>query len=208
MSRPRNQTLLSTELTSRDQVASEGTGVSELAKRYATALFELADENKALDQVATDLTTLKSLLAESADLRRLVGSPVISRADQAKAMNAVMDAVEIGDTTRRFVGLVAANRRLFSLKGMIDAYLALLAKRRGETTARVTVARPLADEQIAAVTDALRAAVGGKVSVDIWVDPALIGGMIVRYGSRMIDTSVRTKLDKLQLAMKASGGQV
>lgn len=189
-------------------MASEGTGVSELAKRYATALFELADENKALDQVATDLTTLKSLLAESADLRRLVGSPVISRADQAKAMNAVMDAVEIGDTTRRFVGLVAANRRLFSLKGMIDAYLALLAKRRGETTARVTVARPLADEQIAAVTDALRAAVGGKVSVDIWVDPALIGGMIVRYGSRMIDTSVRTKLDKLQLAMKASGGQV
>lgn len=189
-------------------MASEGTGVSELAARYSSALFELADENNALDTVAGDLTTLKTLLAESADLRRLVGSPVISRTDQGRAIAAVIDAVGVGDITRRFIGLVAANRRLFKLQSMIDGYMALLAKRRGESTAKVTVARPLSDAQLASVADALRNAVGKQVAVDVNVDPALMGGMIVRYGSRMIDTSVRTKLDKLQLAMKASGGTV
>lgn len=195
-------------MTSRDQVASEGTGVSELAARYSSALFELADENTALDAVAGDLTTLKTLLAESADLRRLVGSPVISRADQGRAMAAAAEALGFGDLTKRFIGLAAANRRLFLLKSMINGYLALLAKRRGESTAKVTVARPLSDEQFAAVGDALRAAVGKQVALDVTIDPALMGGMIVHYGSRMIDTSVRTKLDKLQLAMKASGGTV
>lgn len=189
-------------------MASEGTGVSELAARYSSALFELADENQALDTVAGDLTTLKTLLAESADLRRLVGSPIISRADQGRAMAAVLDALTVSDLTKRFVGLVAANRRLFTLESMIKGYLALLARRRGESTAKVIVARRLSDEQLSAVTDALRRSVGKEVSVDVWVDPALMGGMIVQYGSRMIDTSVRTKLDKLQLAMKASGGTV
>ncbi|HYD64839.1 F0F1 ATP synthase subunit delta [Azospirillum sp.] len=189
-------------------MASEGTGVSELAGRYSTALFELADENKALDQVAGDLTALKQLLAESADLRRLVQSPVISRADQGRAMTAVLDRAGVSDITKRFLGLVAKNRRLFALPGMIDGYLAELARRRGETTARVIAARPLSDAQVQAVTDTLKKLVGSKVTVDVTIDPALIGGMIVKYGSRMVDTSVRTKLDKLQLAMKASGGQV
>jgi F-type H+-transporting ATPase subunit delta len=195
-------------MTSRDQVASEGTGVSELAARYSSALFELADENQALDTVAGDLTTLKTLLAESADLRRLVGSPVISRADQGRAMAAVAEALSLGDLARRFVGLVATNRRLFKLQSMIDGYMGLLAKRRGESTAKITVARPLSDAQLESVADALRTSVGKQVTLDVSVDPALMGGMIVRYGSRMIDTSVRTKLDKLQLAMKASGGTV
>jgi F-type H+-transporting ATPase subunit delta len=195
-------------MTSRDQVASEGTGVSELAARYSSALFELADENQALDTVAGDLTTLKTLLAESADLRRLVGSPVISRADQGRAMAAVVEALSLGDLAKRFVGLVAANRRLFKLQSMIDGYMGLLAKRRGESTAKITVARPLSDAQLESVADALRTSVGKQVTLDVSVDPALMGGMIVRYGSRMIDTSVRTKLDKLQLAMKASGGTV
>ncbi|HEY0835959.1 MAG TPA: F0F1 ATP synthase subunit delta [Azospirillum sp.] len=189
-------------------MASEGTGVSELAGRYSTALFELADENKALDQVAGDLTALKQLLAESADLRRLVRSPVISRADQGRAMAAVLERAGVSDITRRFLGLVASNRRLFALPGMIEGYLAELARRRGESTARVTAATPLSDAQVQAVTDTLKKVVGSKVTVDVTVDPALIGGMIVKYGSRMVDTSVRTKLDKLQLAMKASGGQV
>ena len=180
-------------------MASEGTGVSELSGRYSTALFELADENKALDQVAGDLTALKQLLAESADLRRLVQSPVISRGEQGRAMAAVLDRAGVSDLTKRFIGLVAKNRRLFALPGMINGYLAELARRRGETTAHVTVE---------AVTDALKKSVGSKVTVSVTVDPALIGGMIVKYGSRMVDTSVRTKLDKLQLAMKASGGQV
>lgn len=189
-------------------MASEGTGVSELATRYSTALFELADENKALDQVASDLATLKQILAESADLRRLVRSPVISRADQGNAMTAVMEHAGLSDLTKRFIGLVAKNRRLFALGGMIDGYLAELARRRGEVTARVTSAKPLSDAQLQAVTDALKASIGSKVLVSASVDPALIGGMIVKFGSRMVDTSVRTKLDKLQLAMKASGGAV
>jgi F-type H+-transporting ATPase subunit delta len=189
-------------------VASEGTGVSELATRYSIALFELADENKALDQVASDLAALKQILAESADLRRLVRSPVISRSDQGRAMDAVLDRAGVSDLTRRFIGLVAKNRRLFALNGMIDGYLAELARRRGEVTAQVTSAAPLSKAQLRSVTDALRATIGSKVLVNATVDPALIGGMIVKYGSRMVDTSVRTKLDKLQLAMKASGGAV
>nr|WP_211112308.1 F0F1 ATP synthase subunit delta [Azospirillum soli] len=195
-------------LNSRDQVASEGTGVSELATRYSIALFELADENKALDQVASDLVALKQILAESADLRRLVQSPVISRDDQGRAIAAVLDRAGASDLTKRFIGLVAKNRRLFALDGMIAGFLAELARRRGEVTAQVTSAKPLSDAQLQAVTDALKASVGSKVLVNASVDPALIGGMIVKFGSRMVDTSVRTKLDKLQLAMKASGGSV
>lgn len=189
-------------------MASEGTGVSELAARYSIALFELADENKALDEVASDLSALKQILAESADLRRLVRSPVISRADQGRAIAAVLDRAGVSDLTKRFIGLVAQNRRLFSIDGMIEGYLSELARRRGESTAKVTSAKPLTDAQLQAVTDALKASVGAKVLVSTAVDPELIGGMIVKFGSRMVDTSVRTKLNKLQLAMKASGGSV
>lgn len=189
-------------------MASEGTGVSELAARYSIALFELADENKALDQVASDLTVLKQILAESADLRRLVQSPVISRADQGQAMAAVMDRAGLSDLTKQFIGLVAKNRRLFSISGMIEGFLAELARRRGEVTAQVKSAQPLSDAQLQAVTDALKASIGSKVLVQASVDPSLIGGMIVKFGSRMVDSSVRTKLDKLQLAMKASGGSI
>jgi len=186
-------------------VATEGTGVSELAARYATALFDLADEHKALDQTAQDLTLLKQLLAESADLRRLVRSPLLARAEQVRAMDAVLAQVQMSDLVRKFVGLVAQNRRLFALSGMIDGFLAELARRRGETTARVVVARPLTQDQHDAVADALKGAMGAKVAVDVSVDPSLIGGMIVKFGSRMIDSSVRTKLTKLKLAMKGVG---
>ncbi|MEB3214546.1 MAG: F0F1 ATP synthase subunit delta, partial [Leptolyngbyaceae bacterium] len=186
-------------------VATEGTGVSGLAQRYATALFELADEHKALDQTAKDLALLKQLLAESADLRRLVGSPMISRGDQARAIEAVLSSAGIGGLVRQFTGLVAQNRRLFALPGMIEGFLAELARRRGEQTAQVIAARPLDPAQLAQVTDVLKTAMGAKVSVDVRIDPALIGGMIVKVGSRMIDASVRTKLTKLKLAMKGVG---
>jgi F-type H+-transporting ATPase subunit delta len=189
-------------------VASTGTGVSELAQRYSTALFELADENKALDQVAGDLATLKQILAESADLRRLSRSPVIGRDDQGRAMQAVMERAGISDLTRRFIGLVARNRRLFALGAMIDAFLNELHRRRGEETADIAAARPLSAAQLEAVTAALKRSTGGKVAVNVTVDPGLLGGMVIRYGSRMIDSSVRTKLNKLQIAMKASGGLV
>ena len=186
-------------------MASQGTGVSGLAGRYASALFELADENKALDRTATDLTGLKRMLAESPDLARMVRSPVLSRGEQGKAMAAIMEKAGFSELTRRFIGLVAQNRRLFALTSMIDAFLAELARRRGEMTARVTTARPMSDAQVRALSDTLRASMGSQVDVEVSVDPALIGGMIVKVGSRMVDSSVRTKLNKLQLAMKGVG---
>jgi F-type H+-transporting ATPase subunit delta len=186
-------------------VADAGSSVSGLAERYASALFDLADEQKQLDEVASDLSTLKNMLAASADLRRLVRAPLISRAEQGAAMAAVMNRAGLSPLTVKFVGLVASKRRLFALSGMIDAYLAELARRRGETTAEVTSAQPLAPAQVAALEDQLKAAMGKKVAVKLAVDPALIGGMVVRVGSRMVDSSLKTRLNKLRLAMKGVG---
>ena len=200
---PKNQLGLRTE--PRYQVASQGTGVSGLAGRYASALFELADENKALDQTARDLTGLKQMLNESPELSRMVRSPVLSRVEQGRAMAAIMERAGVSDLTKRFIGLVAEHRRLFALSAMIDAFLAELARRRGEMTAQVTAARPMSDAQVQALTSALRTSLGSQVDVRVAVDPALIGGMIVKVGSRMVDNSVRTKLNKLQLAMKGVG---
>lgn len=184
-------------------MAAKG-GMNEIADRYAKALFDLADDSKQLDTVADDLRGIGALIDESEDLRRLTRSPVISRADGAKAMAAVLDKMEAGDLTKKFVGYVAASRRLFALKPIIKAYLAELASRRGEVTAEVASAKELSEAQIAAVEEALKKAVGGKVAVSHKVDPSLIGGLIVKVGSRMIDTSVATKLQRLKLAMKGA----
>jgi F-type H+-transporting ATPase subunit delta len=145
------------------------------------------------------------MIEESTDLRRLVRSPVLTRADQGKAMAAVLQQAGVSDLVRRFVALVAENRRLFALVDMIDAYLGELARRRGEVTATVTSAVPLSDAQTAAVTEALKRAVGGKVAVDLKTDASLIGGLVVKVGSRMIDSSLKSKLQRLQLAMKGVG---
>ena len=186
-------------------MAGEDTGLSGLAGRYALALLELADDKKALDQVADDLRGLKALIADSEDLRRLIRSPLYSRDQQRAAMAAILEKAGIGDLTRRFVLVVAENRRLFALPQMIDAYLAELARRRGDVTAQVTSAAELSDTQRAALVDALRASVGAKVQVDVTVDRSLIGGLIVKVGSRMVDSSLRSKLQRLQLAMKGVG---
>jgi len=178
--------------------------MNEIAGRYAKALFELADDGKQLDAVADDLRKISALIDGSEDLRRLVRSPVISRADQGKAMAAVLDKLGSGELVCRFVGYVAASRRLFALKSIAKAYLTELAKRRGEISAEVSSAKPLSDEQIAAVEEALKKAVGGKVAVSHKVDPSLIGGLIVKVGSRMIDTSVASQLQRLKLAMKGA----
>lgn len=183
-------------------MASETTGLTGLAERYAAALYELAEAEKSLDAVADDLRRLRDLIGESTDLARLIRSPVLSRADQVKAITAVLAKAGANELTRRFVGTVAQNRRLFALGAMIKAYLAELAGRRGEIAAEVTSARKLSDAQVSAVTDNLRKVVGAKISVDLKVDPALIGGLVVRVGSRMVDSSIRTKLQRLQLAMK------
>jgi F-type H+-transporting ATPase subunit delta len=185
-------------------VASEGTGVSGLADRYAAALFDLADERKALDQVADDLRQLRALLGESDDLRRLVRSPILSRREQAKAIAAVAQRAGLSPLTCNFLGLVAQNRRLFAAPGMITAFLARLASRRGEVTAEVVSAQELTPVQLGAVNDQLKKAMGSKVAVEVRVDPGLLGGLVVKIGSRMVDASLRSKLHRLQLAMKGA----
>lgn len=179
---------------------SATTGV---AGRYASALFELADNAKSLDQVAQDLDTFKKLLAESAELARLIASPVIGRDLQGKALLAVLDAAGITGLTRNFIGTVAHNGRARELPAMAQAYLAELARRRGETSAVVTSAVPLTEQQLQQLTDALRGVLGGsKISIDAHVNPDILGGLVVKVGSRLFDSSIRSKLQRLQLAMK------
>jgi F-type H+-transporting ATPase subunit delta len=183
-------------------VASTSSGASGLADRYAAALFDLADERKELDSVAGDLQSLREMLRESEDLRRLVRSPVLSREDQRRAILALAERAGLSPLARNFLGLVAQNRRLFAIPGMIEAYLELLSERRGEMTAEVVSAQPLSDDQRRRLDDQLRQAMGKKVSVDVRVDPALLGGLTVKVGSRMVDASLKTKLHRLSIAMK------
>ena len=186
-------------------MASEATGVTGLAERYAAALFELADEGKALDQTAADLEALRALLAESAELRRLVRSPVLTRAEQGAAIAAVAERVGVQTLTRNFLGLLAKNRRLFALPQMIDGFLRTLRTRRGEVTAEVVTAQALEPQQREAIAEQLRRSVGRKVAVEIKVDPSLLGGLVVKVGSRMVDASLKSKLKRLELAMKGIG---
>ncbi|HLY44631.1 MAG TPA: F0F1 ATP synthase subunit delta [Stellaceae bacterium] len=186
-------------------MASEATGEAGLAGRYAAALFELADERHTLDGVAGDLRELRAMLHASSDLVRLLRSPVLSRDAQGKAIAAVAEGAGLSPLTRDFLGVVARNRRLFAVPAMIEAYLQKLAARRGEVTAEVTVARPLNEARQAALLEQLRRAVGARVAVDIRVDPRLLGGMIVKVGSRMVDASLNSRLQRLRLAMKAAG---
>jgi F-type H+-transporting ATPase subunit delta len=181
-------------------VSSEAIGA--IAERYSAALFDLAEQQSALDTVAGDLRTLKGLIAESEDLRRMMRSPVISRRDQQKAVTALAARAGLCPLVTNFLGLVAKNRRLFAIGGMIAAYLARLADRRGEVAAQVRSAVPLAPAQVAAIGDVLKTIVGRNVSLEATVDPALLGGLVVRVGSRMIDGSLGTKLQQLKLAMK------
>ncbi len=179
--------------------------MSGIAGRYASALFDLAREEGALDDVAGDLDSIDDMIARSADLARLVRSPVVSREDQGRAVGAVLEAAGIGDLTRRFVGLVARNRRLFALRGMIAGYRTLLADHRGRTAAEVTSARPLSDGQIARIESQLAGAFGRDVSLTAAVDESLLGGLVVRVGSRMVDSSLRTRLEGMRTAMKEVG---
>ena len=186
-------------------MAAETTGVTSLAERYAAALFELADERHALDAVAGDLRELRTMLLASADLGRLLRSPVLSREEQGKAIAALAERAGLSKLTCDFLGVVAGNRRLFAVPAIIDAYLSQLAERRGEVTAEVTTAQPLNEAQQNTLGEQLRRAVGRRVTVDVKVDPSLLGGMIVKVGSRMIDGSLNSRLRRLQLAMKRVG---
>lgn len=184
-------------------MSSEATGA--IAERYSAALFELAEQNSALDSVAGDLKSLKAMIADSAELRRLLSSPILSRAEQQKAIVALADRAGFGVLTKNFLGLVAKNRRLISIGGMVEAYLARLAAKRGEITAEVSSAIPLTETQVGAISAALKSVVGSNVSLDMTVDAGLLGGLIVKVGSRQVDGSLKTKLQHLQLAMKGVG---
>ncbi|MBL6957454.1 MAG: F0F1 ATP synthase subunit delta [Rhodospirillales bacterium] len=186
-------------------MSSATIGATGLAGRYVSALFELAEAESLLDVVAADLDGLGTLISENADLDNFIRSPVVSRKEQAEGIAALAEKAGFNELTQRFIGVVAANRRLAALPSMIKTYRVLLASRRGETTAEVTSAAALTDKQKKTLGASLKKAVGTKVTVMDKVDPDLIGGMVVKVGSRMVDSSLRTKLQQLRLAMIGVG---
>jgi len=192
-------------VTSRRTVAGEEPIISGMAGRYATALFELALDNKAVDAVKADLETFDRLIAENPDLARLVRSPVFSAEQQAGALSAVLEKTGIGGLTAQFLKVVTSNRRLFAVRDMVRAYGAMVARHHGEVTAQVTVAEPLSEPHRAAIKETLDAVTGKDVGLDVKVDPAIIGGLVVKLGSRMVDSSLRTKLNSIKHAMKEVG---
>lgn len=186
-------------------MAGEEHNVSGVAGRYATALFELAVEAKALEKVEADLSRFNEALDAVEDLQRLVKSPMFSAEEQGRALAAVLDEMKIEGLTKNFLLLVSKNRRLFAAPDMIRAFRAMLAEHRGEMSATVTAASKLTEAQVTALKQALKAALGKDVMLDQLVDPSLVGGLMVKVGSRMIDTSIRTKLTSLRHAMKEVG---
>lgn len=173
-----------------------------LAGRYATALFELATEGKAVETVSADLASFRKAMEAAPDLARLVKSPVFSREDQAKALKAVLAKMGLGDLATRFLLLLASKRRLFAFTAIARAYESLVAKSRGETEAEVTSARPLATNELSELRTVLKTRLGREPRLTAKVDPALLGGLVVKVGSRMIDSSLRTKLTGLRAVMK------
>jgi F-type H+-transporting ATPase subunit delta len=184
---------------------SEVDTVSGVAGRYATALFELAKEEAKLEKVAADLTRFNEALDAFEDMKRLVMSPVFSAEEQGRALSAILDKIGIEGLTKNFLLLVARNRRLFATPDMIRAFRAMLARERGEASATVTSAAKLTETQVTALKQALKAALHKEVMLDEQVDPSLVGGLVVKVGSRMVDTSLRTRLNSLKIAMKEVG---
>ena len=175
---------------------------ASLSGRYATALFGLARDEKALDAVSSSLATLKQALVESDDFRLLTTSPLVTRDEARKAIAAVAPTLGLDPITTKFLGVLAQNRRLFQIGAIIRAFSSLAARHRGEITAEVTSAHPLSADQVDALKVKLKSQLGRDVAVDLSVDPAILGGLIVKVGSRQIDGSIRSKLNTLAIAMK------
>ena len=192
------------ELSERRIVASTDQTVSGVPGRYASALFELAGEDKSIDQVGQQLATLQSAIDQSEDLRRLVRSPVFSSDDQVAALAGVAGQLGITGTTLNFLKLVARNRRLAALPDMIRAYAMLLSQSKGEIAGEVTSAEPLSAAQLSSLRAALKSALGREVALSTRVDESILGGLIVKVGSRMMDNSLKTKLQSLKIAMKGT----
>jgi len=175
---------------------------ASLAGRYASALFELARDERQIEAVGGSLQTVQATLRDSTELRAITTSPLIGRQDAARAIAATAAALKLDPVTTNFLGVVARNGRLRQLPEVIRLFNRLAAEHRGETTAEVTTARALDDEQVAALKANLRARAGREVTIDSRVDPSILGGIVVRLGSQMIDASIRTKLNTLATAMK------
>jgi F-type H+-transporting ATPase subunit delta len=173
-----------------------------MAGRYATALFELALEANAIDRVKSDLNRFDALIAENPDLARLVRSPVFTAEEQVRALRAVLDRIGLSGLSAQFLLTVASNRRLFAVRDMIKAYDLLVARHKGEVSAQVTLAQSPRAEHLAAIKEALDTVTKKNVQVDVNVDPSIIGGLVVKVGSRMVDTSLRTRLNMIKHAMK------
>ena len=178
--------------------------ISGMPGRYATALFELAQQEEAIEDVGEALNRFATLVTQSPDLTRLVRNPVFAADDQIRALNAVLERAAISGLAAKLILLAAQNRRLYAILDMIGAYEALRADAKGETTAEVTSAEPLSDAQKQALRDELKRLLGRSISLTSTVDPAILGGLIVKAGSRMVDSSLRTKLNNLKTAMKGT----
>ncbi len=183
-------------------MATDDTITGGVAGRYASALFELAEEANQVRQVEKDLTQLQSLLDGSADLKRLVRSPVFTSEDQGRSIAAIAEKAAFSPLVANFLKVLARNRRLFAVGDISRTFLTLAARQRGEINAEISSAHSLSDEQLAALKETLRASAGKDVNLITKVDPTLLGGLIVKMGSRMIDSSLRTKLNSLKTAMK------
>lgn len=200
-----SEPFLGTVSTLAESEKSAAAPVSGITARYASALFDLALSENKLGPVEKDLSRFDDLLKGSDDLKRFVQSPVFSAEDQFNAVDGLLSKAGITGLVGNFVRVIAKNRRLFAMPGMLSAFRRLVAEHKGETTAEVTVAKALTAAQIKDLKAALKSVVGKDVAIDEAVDPSLLGGMIVKVGSRQIDTSLRTKLSSLKLALKEVG---
>lgn len=186
-------------------MATDDAMMASVAGRYASALFDLAAEQSQLPTVERDLAGIETMLDESADLQRMLRSPVFSAAEQSKSLEAVLGKAGVSDLTMNFIKLIARNRRLFALPNMIKGFQMLAAQSRGEVEADVSSAVGLNEAQLEALKETLKASTGKDVRINSKVDPSLLGGLIVKIGSRMIDSSLRTKLVTLKMRMKEVG---
>jgi len=175
---------------------------ASLAGRYASALFDLARDQRQIESVGNGLDALGQALLDSKDFAELVDSPLVSRDEAAKAFAAVAPALSLDPVTTNFLGVLAKNGRKNQLRPVIRAYRRLAAEHRGEVTADILTARPLNDDQLAALKTQLRGRAGREVTIDASVDPNILGGIVVSLGSQRIDASIRTKLNRLASAMK------
>ena len=186
-------------------MAQSSSPISGVAERYAGSLYELADQSNAIAAVERDLARFEEMLAGSDDLQRLIESPVFSADDQFRAIDAIAGKAGIGGLTGNFLRVVAKNRRLFAVPGIIRAFRRIAAEQRGEVSAEVTSAHALTADQEKELRAALKSVTGKDVTLAVTVDPSLLGGLVVKIGSRQIDTSLKTKLNSLKLALKEVG---